>query len=222
MLCTHLQLCTFRDVNKREINLREARARIGFLVDRAEHAGEVTIITRHGRPAAAIVPISLLPREQTMTATAADITLTLDRSGEDDGWNWTAAALEQWTAAAEQAGLRAEVISTDVPDEAYDAGVVEVDGETYLVSVRNDEITARPVRAYTLTIVEGIQPGSSGSDLGSPESPVQYAELPDEVTDWLTANNFDPDHPDIWVLVTPAGEDPCAVNVIDSRLVVLT
>lgn len=130
-------------MNKREINLREARARIGYLVERAEHAGEVTIVTRHGRPAAAIVPISLLPREQTMTVIATDIVVTLDRSDED-GWNWADAALEQWTAAAEQAGLRAEVISTDVPDEAYDAGVVEVDGATYLISVRDDEIKAAP------------------------------------------------------------------------------
>lgn len=56
-------------------------------------AVEVTIVTRHGRPAVAIAPISLLPREQTMTATATDIVVTLDRSGADDGWNWAEVAL---------------------------------------------------------------------------------------------------------------------------------
>ena len=207
-------------MSENEIGIEPARARLGDLANRAYYAGQVTYLTRRGRCVAAIVPLDRIKENHmTATVTAADIVVTLDRSDED-GWNWADAALEQWTAAAEQAGLRAEVISTDVPDEAYDAGVVEVDG-AYLISVRNDEITARPVRAYTLTIVEGIQPGSNGSDLGSPESPVQYAELPDEVTDWLTAHNFDPDHPDIWVLVTPAGEDPRA-NMIDSRLVVLT
>jgi len=208
-------------VSENEIGIEPARARLGDLANRAYYAGQVTYLTRRGRCVAAIVPLDRIKENHmTATVTAADIVVTLDRSGEDDGWNWADAALEQWVAAAEQAGLRVKTISTDVPDEAYDAGVVEVDG-AYLISVRNDEITARPVRAYTLTIVEGIQPGSNGSDLGSPESPVQYAELPDEVTDWLTAHNFDPDHPDIWVLVTPAGEDPRA-NMIDSRLVVLT
>lgn len=211
-------------MSENEIGIEPARARLGDLANRAYYAGQVTYLTRRGRCVAAIVPLDRIKENHvTATATAADITLTLDRSGEDDGWNWADAALEQWTAAAEQAGLRAEVISTDVPDENHDAGVVEVDGETYLVSVRNDEITARPAQVYTLTIVEGEDRGvGNGVDLGSPESPVQYAELPDEVTDWLTAHNFDPDHPDIWVLVTPAGEDPRAVNVIDSRLVVLT
>lgn len=49
---------------RNEINLREARARIGYLVERAEHAGEITIITRHGHPAAALVPI---PQEPAMS-----------------------------------------------------------------------------------------------------------------------------------------------------------
>lgn len=56
-------------VSRNEITLREVRARIGYLVERAEHAGEITIITKHGRPAAAIVPISLVPQEPTMSVT---------------------------------------------------------------------------------------------------------------------------------------------------------
>lgn len=55
-------------VSRNEINLREARAKIGYLVERAQHAGEVTIITRHGRPAAAIAPIDRI-KEQNMATT---------------------------------------------------------------------------------------------------------------------------------------------------------
>lgn len=39
--------------------LREVRAQIGHLVDRAEHHGETTIITRHGRPVARIAPMNV-------------------------------------------------------------------------------------------------------------------------------------------------------------------
>lgn len=38
------------------VQLRQAKAALSSLVDAAEH-GEATIITRHGRPAAAIVPM---------------------------------------------------------------------------------------------------------------------------------------------------------------------
>ena len=72
---------------RNEINLREVRARIGYLVERAEHAGEITIITRHGHQAAAIVPIHLIPQEQAMTVTLyetnSDI-LVIARG--DDAW----------------------------------------------------------------------------------------------------------------------------------------
>jgi prevent-host-death family protein len=41
--------------------MREARARFAELLDDAEH-GNVTLITRHGHAAAAIVPVALLGR----------------------------------------------------------------------------------------------------------------------------------------------------------------
>jgi prevent-host-death family protein len=40
------------------IQLREAKATLSALVDAAEH-GEPTVITRHGRPAAMLVPIDM-------------------------------------------------------------------------------------------------------------------------------------------------------------------
>lgn len=36
--------------------MEDARAKFGDLVDRARLAGEVTVITRYGKPVAAIVP----------------------------------------------------------------------------------------------------------------------------------------------------------------------
>lgn len=40
------------------VQLREAKASLSALVDAAE-SGEATVITRHGRPAAMLVPIDL-------------------------------------------------------------------------------------------------------------------------------------------------------------------
>lgn len=41
-------------------SIRAARINLAAIVDRAEHDGEPTVITRHGREVAAIVPIDLL------------------------------------------------------------------------------------------------------------------------------------------------------------------
>lgn len=46
-----------------QLGIEEARAKLGDLVIRAQIAGTVTIITRHGRPAAAVVPLELVPDE---------------------------------------------------------------------------------------------------------------------------------------------------------------
>lgn len=45
------------------MSLAEAKARISELVDQAEHHGKRVIILRHGKPAAAIVPVDVaLPK----------------------------------------------------------------------------------------------------------------------------------------------------------------
>ncbi len=41
----------------RSIQIRDARARLSALVEAAEH-GHPTMITRHGRPAAVLVPVA--------------------------------------------------------------------------------------------------------------------------------------------------------------------
>lgn len=43
----------------RKMSLAEAKARISELVDQAEHHGKRVIILRHGKPAAAIVPVDV-------------------------------------------------------------------------------------------------------------------------------------------------------------------
>ena len=41
------------------MSLADAKAHISELVDRAEHRGERIVILRHGKPAAAIVPVAV-------------------------------------------------------------------------------------------------------------------------------------------------------------------
>jgi prevent-host-death family protein len=41
----------------REMSIEKARAKLGDIVDRGRYAAEVTVITRHGAPAAVIAPI---------------------------------------------------------------------------------------------------------------------------------------------------------------------
>lgn len=85
-----------RRVGKNEIGLREGRAKFGDLVNRAEYAGEITYITRHGRRVAAIVPMNRIAKEPVMRIVASTIervdpTVTPDieqavRAAVEDGY----------------------------------------------------------------------------------------------------------------------------------------
>jgi prevent-host-death family protein len=49
----------------RKMSLADAKARISELVDQAEHHGQRVVILRHGKPAAAIVPVDVaLPKRK--------------------------------------------------------------------------------------------------------------------------------------------------------------
>jgi prevent-host-death family protein len=49
----------------RKLPLAEVKARISELVDQAEHHGKRVVILRHGKPAAAIVPVEVaLPKRR--------------------------------------------------------------------------------------------------------------------------------------------------------------
>jgi prevent-host-death family protein len=43
----------------KKASLADAKARLSALVDEAEHKGRRTLILRHGKPSAAIVPVSV-------------------------------------------------------------------------------------------------------------------------------------------------------------------
>jgi prevent-host-death family protein len=43
----------------KKMSLAQAKAHISELVDQAEHRGQRTLILRHGKPAAAIVPVDV-------------------------------------------------------------------------------------------------------------------------------------------------------------------
>jgi prevent-host-death family protein len=47
-----------------KLSLTEARAKLADLVSEAQYGGKVTIITRHGKAAAAIVPTGLVPDQR--------------------------------------------------------------------------------------------------------------------------------------------------------------
>ena len=58
----------------RRTSLVKAKAHLSELVDAAEHRGARIVILRHGKPAAAIVPVSVAqkaPRRRWMTETEA-------------------------------------------------------------------------------------------------------------------------------------------------------
>ena len=46
-------------VTMKRTPLAEAKARLSALVDQAEHHGRRTLILRHGKPAAAVVPVDV-------------------------------------------------------------------------------------------------------------------------------------------------------------------
>jgi prevent-host-death family protein len=57
-----------------KMSLAEANARFSELVDQAEHHGKRVIILRHGKPAAAIVPVEVAaPRSKLPRMTEAEL-----------------------------------------------------------------------------------------------------------------------------------------------------
>lgn len=65
----------------RKMSLAAAKAHISELVDQAEHHGKRVIILRHGKPAAAIVPVSvaLPPVTRSRPLSAQDVKRSVGR-----------------------------------------------------------------------------------------------------------------------------------------------
>ncbi len=47
------------------MSLSAARAELGDLALKAQYVGQVTVLTRKGKPVAALVPLPMLPDEET-------------------------------------------------------------------------------------------------------------------------------------------------------------
>ncbi|MFN2636930.1 MAG: type II toxin-antitoxin system Phd/YefM family antitoxin [Gemmatimonadaceae bacterium] len=56
-------------MSKQEMPQNEVRANLTEVINQAIYSGQITIITRRGKAAAAIVPMSLIPQEPVMTVT---------------------------------------------------------------------------------------------------------------------------------------------------------
>jgi prevent-host-death family protein len=68
------------------MSLAEAKAHISELVDRAEHHGQRVIILRHGKPAAAIVPVEVAapkPRRAKRTMTTQEASRSIETFVEE-------------------------------------------------------------------------------------------------------------------------------------------
>jgi prevent-host-death family protein len=71
-------------VTLRRTTLAEAKARLSALVDDAEHRRRKTLILRHGKPAAAIVPVEVVRpsnRSGRRSLSPRDITALFDAVG---------------------------------------------------------------------------------------------------------------------------------------------
>ncbi|GGP87435.1 hypothetical protein [Streptosporangium pseudovulgare] len=69
---------------------------------------------------------------------------------------------------------------------------------------------------YTLSIIEGEAGRDAvGTELFSPGCPVHFSQLDPFTLTWLSENGYE--EPNRHVLVTPAGREPAALNVVASR-----
>jgi prevent-host-death family protein len=69
-------------------SIRDARQHLAEIVDRAEHEGNPTVITRHGREVAAVVPIEFL-REYRILEEREVLRIINERRATDDGTRYT-------------------------------------------------------------------------------------------------------------------------------------
>jgi len=64
----------------RSVNLRDAKTRLSALVDAAQH-GESVTITKHGKPAAVIVPLALAEKWMSKKPNFADFLMSFPGEG---------------------------------------------------------------------------------------------------------------------------------------------
>ncbi|MEV4454440.1 hypothetical protein [Microbispora sp. NPDC049633] len=76
-----------------------------------------------------------------------DIIAWVERPARADSWNWAEAATEAWLAMADSLGWPGEVVSYEVEDTNNDAAIVAVDGRRYVLTLRDDTVSAHPANA---------------------------------------------------------------------------
>ncbi|MFI7113933.1 type II toxin-antitoxin system prevent-host-death family antitoxin [Nonomuraea sp. NPDC050227] len=124
-------------MSENEIGLREGRAKFGDLVNRAEYAGQITYITRHGRRVAAIVPIDLIPQESTVT------TYTLISATSGDRMPEGATELAEST-------ITWHDLPADAQTWATEQGYGDSDDELLYVIEGEAEVAGWPTRIVTM------------------------------------------------------------------------
>lgn len=189
-------------VSENEIGLREGRAKFGDLVNRAEYAGEITYITRHGRRVAAIVPINAIPQEQAMTVTLYETNseiLVIARG--DDAWSLFIGGdhmLGQFAADAE-----AWINGDWEPNEGDGQSPTHLDDLKEVATwdqdkglellVRRDELggAARDYLGNKVTLISAntgdIMP-EGAIDLA--ESDINWDDLPEDAQAWATEQGY--------------------------------
>ncbi len=211
-------------VSENEIGLREARTQLGDIANRAHLVGEITYLMRNGRRIAAIVPTSLVPQEHAMPTFQI---LASDGSEEPSaGPAWL--IVDTSDSVVEAVPFRDGDTIENAVTRFVDAGHLPVGTQLERQDRMHDPYpwqpsgywfryhVAKPVRDFTLSLIEGDAGlDANGHDLA--DASISYGDLDDDTTAWLKGNGFDTESPARWVLVTSAGEDPSAANVITSR-----
>jgi hypothetical protein len=86
--------------------------------------------------------LAITPIEE-ISMNPADLTITLNHAGDTptSGWDWSKQAATQWLAAAQRAGITAELHPTEVPGYNHDAVIVAVNGTLYLLQVHGNDVS---------------------------------------------------------------------------------
>jgi hypothetical protein len=155
-----------------------------------------------------------------MTADITTVTVTLDRTGADEGdWDWAEAATTQWIEEAGRLGYGIRVESEEVPSPERQAAIVRRDDETlWVLVVANDEVSAEALATTEVHfVIEVSDDGATwmpendearGTEDTEGETPQDVAQaiLVNRITD-LAADDLTPGHMRVRVW---AGEEAAA------------
>lgn len=207
-------------MSSEHIPTEQARKVLGDLVAKAQHAGQITILTRYGQDAAGIVPMSLVPQESAMPET--EHAPGYPRAYV--AWPYVISMREDLASSGRT--VTVEQLGKDTPEAYLDrrgelAIVERVDGELVHIVAAESEVpggrdaieeTARryaislvpqeTAMASTITLVSA-NPGDvvDGIEISDPACPVDWSHLPDAAQSWAREHGYGPDSEDELVYV---------------------